>query len=149
MGHLNIRNEAGTRGASDHNFKVCNREGIFYLLMIESLRYTGPFGRPELMTLLLRPNLELLRREYAIGWGLDSAIVQLVLPFFGSFAGTLAYHTAILLRQEVRMGTTSMIETTCNFQLVTAGDLEVSSSSKEVPMRSSKALISESPLYRE
>ena len=121
---------------------------MIYLLMIESLRYTGPFGCPELMILLLRPNLELLRHEYAIGWGLDSPIVQLVSRSFGSYAGTLAYHTAILLRQEARMGTTSMIERTCKFQIVTAGELEVFSSSKEVPVRYSKALISESPLHR-
>lgn len=77
------------------------------------------------MILLLRPDLELLRREYAIGRGLESPIMQLVSPSFGSYAGTLAYHTAILLRQEVRMGTTSMIERTCKFQIVAAGDLEV------------------------
>ena len=58
--------------------------------MIESLRYTGPFGYPELMTLLLRPNLELLRREYAIGRGLESPMMQLVSPSFGSYAVKLA-----------------------------------------------------------
>ena len=88
-------------------------EGMIYLLMIESLRYTGPFGYPELMTLLLRPNLELLRREYAIGWDLDSPIVQLVSPSFGSYARTLAYFKTISFRQQACIGTTSMIERTC------------------------------------
>ena len=62
------------------------------------------------MTLLLRPNLELLRREYAIGRGLESPMMQLLSPSFGSYAIKSAYHTAILLRQKARMGTTSIIE---------------------------------------
>ena len=81
-----------------------------YLLTIESLRYTRPFACPELMILLLRPNLELLRREYAIGRGLESPIVQLMSPPVCAYPRTLDYHRVISFRQEACMDTASMVE---------------------------------------
>ena len=62
------------------------------------------------MRLLLRPNPELLRREYAIGRGLESPIVQSMSTYFCSYPQTLAYHRVISFRQEARMVTASMFE---------------------------------------